>query len=295
MEALLRLMATVAIVSCALPVLRARVILRKTTLLEAWRWGVLALVVWAGSWFVTGLARLVRPEWGDQLWMASAVFMISPFIAALGARRPAARVWSWFIVLPVTIVLLLPAVTAWNRDLSPAPLRLEVPMLAGYALVLLMGAGNYLGTRFVLSALLVAASCLSVIWPLSEFASRWEAPPSTIHAAATIGISAAAWLGLWQGQRTRPASSIAIERVWNDYRDLFGIVWARRVLDRVNGIARQEGWSVVLHFDGLSAADPGKRAEMTVDESRRLEEVLRWLLRRFVDPEWIDERLGQRP
>ena len=33
-------------------------------------------------------------------------------------------------------------------------------MLAGYGLVLVMGAGNYLGTRFALSGFLVAAACL---------------------------------------------------------------------------------------------------------------------------------------
>ena len=47
MERLLRLMATVAIVSSMRPVLQARVVLRKTTLLEAWRWGVLAIGAWA--------------------------------------------------------------------------------------------------------------------------------------------------------------------------------------------------------------------------------------------------------
>ena len=40
-------------------------------------------------------------------------------------------------------------------------------MLAGYGLVLVMGTGNYLGTRFALSGLLVAAACLMVVCPMS--------------------------------------------------------------------------------------------------------------------------------
>src|SRR5580658_9314791 len=151
MEWLLRLMSTLAIVSSARPVLRARVVLSKTTLLEAWRWGVVAICMWGVSWVISDLAPIVPLGLADQFWLASAVLMISPFVSALGARRPGSRVWSFFVVLPVMVVLMLPAVTAWNRDLRPTPLRLETPMVTGYALVLVMGTGNYLGRRFALA------------------------------------------------------------------------------------------------------------------------------------------------
>ncbi len=292
MEPLLRLMATVAIVSSARPVLQARVVLDKTTLLEAWRWSVWALCVWAGTWLVTELAPIVPRGPADQLWLASAVLMISPFVAALGARRPGSRVWSWFVVLPVMVVLFLPAVTAWNRDLRPTPLRLEAPMLAGYGLVLVMGAGNYLGTRFALSAFLAAAACLSVVWPMSGLASWVPWSRTTTHAAATIGLSVAAWLGAWQAGRTKRTRGNALERVWSDFRDFFGVVWGRRVLDRVNDAARQEGWPVRLHLDGFAPADASKPGELSPAQSGRIEQVLRWLLRRFVDPDWIDERMS---
>jgi len=49
-------------------------------------------------------------------------------------------------------------------------------MLAGYGLVLLMGAGNYLGTRFALSAFLAAAACLSVVWPMSDLLRPLHGP-----------------------------------------------------------------------------------------------------------------------
>jgi len=299
MERLLRLMATVAIVSSARPVLRVRVVLAKTTLVEAWRWGVLALCVWGGTWLATELVPLAREGLADQLWFASAVVMVGPFVAVLGARRPGSRVWSWFIVLPVMIVLFLPAVIAWNRDLRPAALRLEVPMLVGYGLVLLMGAGNYLGTRFALSAFLVAAACLSVLWPISSLASwipgwfPWES--RTTHAAATMGLSLAVWVGAWQAERTSRARTNSLEAVWIDFRDFFGVVWGRRVLDRVNEAAKQENWPVRLHLDGFAPVDPAKRIELSPEQFGRMEQVLRWLLRRFVDPEWIEERMGKAP
>ena len=291
MELLLRLMATVAIVSCARSVLQARVVLARTTLLEAWRWGIMALCAWGAVWLVTEMVPLVRGGMADQLWLAAAVLMISPFVAALGARRPGSRVWSWFVVLPVMVVLLLPAVTAWNRDLRPTPLRLEIPMLAGYGLVLVMGAGNYLGTRFALSGFLVAAACLIVIGPMSELATRLSWSRTAAHSAATILLSLATWIGARQASRRRVTAQNAIERVWSDFHDFFGVVWGRRFMDRVNDAAWHEGWPVRLHFDGLASADASKPVDLSPEQLARIEQVLRWLLRRFVDPEWIDERM----
>jgi hypothetical protein len=295
MERLLRLMATVAIVSSALPVLRVRVVLAKTTLVEAWRWGVFALSLWAGTWLVTELVPIAREGLADQLWFASAVTMVAPFIAVLGARRPGSRVWSWFIVLPMTIVLFLPAVTAWNRDLQPTPLRLEVAMLVGYGLVLLMGAGNFLGTRFAVSAFLAALACLSVLWPMSSLASWCSWDSRTTHAAATIGLSVAIWAGYRQAIRTRRARPNSLESVWIDFRDFFGVVWGRRVLDRVNDAAKQEHWPVRLHLDGFASIDSANQETLSPEQSGRIEQVVRWLLRRFVDPEWIEERMGKAP
>jgi hypothetical protein len=294
MEGLLRLMATLAIVSCALPAHRARVVLRETTLLEARLWGIVALSAWCATWLVTELIPIVQSGPADQLWMASAVLMVSPFVAALGARRPGSRVWSWFIVLPLTIVLFLPAVTAWNGDLHPTPLRLEAPMWAGYGLVLVMGTGNYLGTRFSLSALLAAAACLMVILPMSSLSSRLPFHLAKAHAAATIGLSAGVWLAEWQSNRSKPVPGPPFGRLWSDVRDFFGVVWARRLVERVNDVARKEDWQVRLHFDGFAANEADKPVELSREQLARIEQLLRWLLRRFVDPAWIDGRIAGR-
>jgi hypothetical protein len=292
MESLLRLMATLAIVSSAHPVLRTRVVLSKTTLLEAWRWGVVAICTWGASWVSTDLLPVVPRGLADQLWLASAVLMVSPFISVLGARRPGSRVWSFFVVLPVMVVLMLPAVTAWNRDLRPTPLRLEAPMIAGYALVLVMGAGNYLGTRFAIPALVSACSSMSIVWSQSELADRYPLHRSALHAMATIAISLAVWLAAHQAAKTGPSGRKPIDAVWNEFRNLFGIVWGRRVMDRVNVTAQQEGWIVRLHFEGFVPIDSSGPAELPPDQMVRAEQTLRWLLRRFVDPEWIDQRMA---
>src|SRR5580704_193008 len=201
MEGALRLMASVAIVSSVPPVLAARNRLRKTTLLGAWLWGAVALGAWGVTFFVTEVLGVVSEGIADQMWLASAVLLVCPFVAVLGARRPGSRVWDLFIVAPLAVVLDLPAVTAWNRDFSPAPLHLEVPMLAGYGLVLLMGAGNYLGTRFVFPALLAATAGLLV--PVSMSSLRWLPDSFPTRAAATVLLTVAVWTAAFAMRKGR--------------------------------------------------------------------------------------------
>ncbi len=305
MEVALRLVAAVAIASCAPAVLAARARLRHTTLRGAWWWGLAALSLWALSFFATEVFGWLREGAADQVWLASAVLLVCPFVAVLGARRPGSRVWDLFIVAPLAIVLDLPAVTAWNRDFEPAALHLEVPMLAGYALVLLMGAGNYLATRFALPALSTVAAMLLV--PVSMSSLRGAPDPGFARPLATILLSAAIWgavLGLRKSPHADQAAATPFEELWNDFRDLYGIVWARRVLDRINATAVQEGWPVRLQLHGfvpfegtqqralLGGFTPPARVSLTTEQSDQIEHALRWLLRRFVDPQWIDQRIG---
>ncbi|MBI3468144.1 MAG: hypothetical protein HY000_34495, partial [Planctomycetes bacterium] len=41
------------------------------------------------------------------------------------------------------------------------------------------------------------------------------------------------------------------DRVWLDFRDDFGFVWAKRVQDRFNAAAGQLGWPIVLGWSGF--------------------------------------------
>lgn len=285
-------MATVAILSTARPVLQTRVVLCRTTLVESWSWGAVALAVWTATWLFTDVLNIAREGLADQLWFASAILMVTPFTSALGARRPGSRVWSAFIVLPVTIVLFLPAATAWSRDLEIAPLHLEAPMLAGYALVLVMGTGNYLGTRFAASAGLAAAACLLVVVPMSTVGAHYSLARRPSHSLATLLLTAAVWRAAWQArQKSKRPGTTSLDRLWIDFRDLFGIVWARRVLDRLNEAARQGNWPIRLHLHGFVPVEPAKPIALSAEEAEQVDHALRWLLRRFVDPEWIDERL----
>ncbi len=309
MEGALRLVASVAILSSVPAVLAARITLRRTTLLGAWVWAAFALTVWALTFSASELLGWLSEGAADQAWLASAVLLVCPFVAVLGARRPGSRVWDVFIVTPLAVVLDLPAVTAWNRDFSPAPLHLEVPMLAGYGLVLLMGAGNYLGTRFAIPAFFAAAAGLLVPVSMSTLHGLPQGLPTRV--TATLLLSIAIWAAFLRMRKSPRGSAglkpspipmgegmvravSAFDILWKEFRDLYGIVWARRVLDRVNLAAAEQKWPVRLQLPGFVPTDPTRPPSLTDDQLRQIEHTLRWLLRRFADPEWIDERLAER-
>jgi hypothetical protein len=168
--------------------------------------------------------------------------------------------------------------------------------------------------------LLASAAGLGIVLPMSSWGERFftqELPihaglavsaELAIHAAATLVISLAVWRGAFQARRMTaagagPTSELRpgihrFDRLWSDFRDFFGIVWARRILDRVNFTAGEQNWPLRLHLDGFAPFDSkaGRSGavpshEVSAAESQKIEHALRWLLRRFVDPQWIDERL----
>lgn len=274
-------------------VFRARGDVRHTTLTSAWRWAMTAVIAWGVVWCLE-ISRSITADWLDPLWYGVALLAVCPPIAVLGARRPGAGVWTAFVVLPLLAVLGWPLLTLWASGGELRSLRLETPQLLGFVLVLLMGAGNYLGTRFSLSgALYVVALCL-VVAPVSAVAPTFLQDSSILRQLATICLGLAVYLA-----QRRPAASGSREpgivRLWLDYRNLFGIVWAKRFQDRLNGIAQQQHWPARLSDRGIhwSAASPVEGNSIDTSETEaRVEQTFRWLLRRFVDPEWINERLA---
>jgi hypothetical protein len=80
------------------------------------------------------------------------------------------------------------------------------------------------------------------------------------------------------------------DRLWRDFQEAFGIVWAKRLLDRINHTARQENWSARLEAQGFLWNENPTPEERAYTQSR-IDHTLRWHLRRFVDPSWIEERL----
>ncbi|WP_437225214.1 hypothetical protein SH661x_003964 [Planctomicrobium sp. SH661] len=261
----------------------------QTSLTPAWRWGQAAQF----AWFLSSTAAAASSPGSplmDQAWLWTAILTLCPLIAVLGARRPATRVWSWFIILPLIAVLGWPGLTVFSNWPSIPPLRIQAPVCIGFGLVTVMGVGNYLGTRYSLPAVLAGLAVALCLAPLTTF---WQVPPPTaamMRVAAGMvlvsGIGFAIRQGLREGTEESP-----YDRLWFDFRDTFGIVWSIRIQERINQIAEKENWSSRLGPNGFEWNLQMPVESRTVTETR-MDHALRWHLRRFVDPEWIDERVG---
>lgn len=238
--------------------------------------------------------------WVDLGWYFAAVVLLCPGIAVLGARRPGASAWAFFVLLPLVLVLMWPAAASFQMARPAAPIELEVPALVGFGIVLIMSGGNYFGTRYTMSTFYYAVAIVLLIVPMSVAAPDFFPERSTARSMASLGFLLAI---AETNRRSKAAPNDEISRfdvLWFDFMDSFGMVWAKRVMDRVNESARHEKWAMQLELHGFVPVAETPTAEELLRTEERIEHTFRWLLKRFVNPEWIDARLkgplvGQAP
>ncbi len=264
-----------------------------TALSSAWPPAALAWLTWLVVAVVT-LPPFPLRRWGDSLWFLAAIVALVPPIAVLGARRPTSRVWTWFVLVPLVLVFAWPVLPVLAVGTRPDAFNLEFPVVVGYGLVLVMGAGNYVGLAHTASALLWMVGLSLVVIPLCPATSAVLPDAWACRNWGTLCLTAAGWIADRQAARLTPAgrSVLPFDRVWGDFRELFGIVWAKRIQERFNDDARRRGLKLRLGFQGLEDVSTGKPAD-NVDPQSLAAAVLslRWLLQKFVDPQWIDSRL----
>ncbi len=270
--------------------------LRQTTLPTATCCAIGGLVVA----IVAQSIELIDPEqangWVDLGWYFAAVVLLCPGIAVLGARRPGASAWAFFVLLPLVLVLMWPAVASFQVARPVDSIEIEVPALVGLGLVLIMSGGNYFGTRYTMSTFYYAVSIVLLVVPMSVASPDFFPERSTARFIASLGFLLAI---SETNRRSKAEPDDEISRfdvLWFDFMDSFGMVWAKRVMDRVNESARHEKWAMHLELHGFvpvaeaPVADSPSADELLRTEER-IEHTFRWLLKRFVDPEWIDARL----
>ncbi|HVJ68940.1 MAG TPA: hypothetical protein VM510_13205 [Caulifigura sp.] len=282
---IITLVATLALV---LLLVQFRSAVAHTTLTAAWIWSVIAAASWslaAGASLALGPVAAAT----GQLWYVAAVLTLCPWIAVLGARRPTVRVWNWFVVVPLVAVLLWPVALCWMPR-GPDRLVLEAPHLVGFGLVLMMGTGNYWGTRFLLISLMTAVSEFLIVLSLASERAAMDVVVSRLIAMGLMIWPITAEMMNFRRSRDTEAWS----RLWQDFRDTFGIVWANRIAERVNAEAVKGNWSVRLQPMEFVATTPGQSPKFDLDAAA-IEQTVRWLLRRFVDDEWINARLDAPP
>lgn len=311
LSTLLPIAEAVTLLIAAVGVMGLRPIARQTTLMTVWPW---MWVPWLGA-----VASLALRIGGDTILMTyvdylTAVAMLSPPLASLGARRPTCRSWPLFVLLPMFAVLLWPAVSIGLATRFGKPLELERPAIVMYCLVLLMGMGNYAFGRCRYGVILLSvflalhvsgATSMLKFFPPDQFRLYLEAIPtllcfSLLGVVDTGGRSAhspamKSFRLYWP--RSSPVEDVTaseedadpFDAILFEFGELYGLVWSLRLQDRLNVFAEKQKWPG--RFEGRRGiwTEP-----LTESQQAEIERSFRWLFRRFVDPEWLDARLTPR-
>ncbi len=297
METLTETLTALGLLSLAPLLWKMRRAFRQTALAGASLWFALA-------WLTLVIVRVVTvgdaASTGTQslAWYIAATLSLSPAIAVLGARWPTARVWNTFVVLPLLAVFLWPVAVGVLRGSRWEHWVLEEPMVLGYLLVLVMGTGNYVGSRWTLPAFVWGAAWLLIVPALCPAFARFVPDARMGRQLGTLLITLAGWSIDWSVWKVLPQSGteIPLERVWSDFRDLFGVVWSRRVQERFNEQAQQERWNVRIGSNGFedSAGRNWNSYPPSAVDLAAAETHVRWLLQKFVESDWIDCRMKGR-
>lgn len=256
--------------------------LHGTTLVAPWAWTIGALASLVGSEAVI-FGQIFGPWLNEPLRFIAAVSTFCPAMAILGAKRPQDRGWK-FIVASLWLLLAMPAIqTLLMRPGEPVYVY---PAWSWFFWMLIgLGWTNYLLTRFWLSASLVALA-QGVL--LAKHLPGWPDSLLPMRPDLAIGILVSAAL-LWAWQLAPKGSrSPTINHVWIDFRDWFGAVWALRVAERLRASSAMYDWQLDVTWQGFPQLDPPGSLPVEVEQAAA--KSLRIMLRRFVSPEWIDER-----
>lgn len=263
---------------------------RHTSLTSAAAWSVWFQVTLTVTTISTLCKSRVPLGILDQLWYLTAVSALCPFVAVLGARRGRLLEWSLFIVLPLIIVLEWPALAQLTRCWHGQRLELETPAVVAYGFLLLMSVAAANGANR-------SALALS-FWFCSWFAvagSRWtllslgQSGRDLIIELVPFGLIAF-WISVMRAARPSTLNE-GWERVWHDFQKFFGSLWTARVAIRLNEVAEREQWPWWFTLHGLQPRPGQPVVPGPSNDDPRVDHTFRWLLKPFVDPEWIDERL----
>jgi hypothetical protein len=212
---------------------------RGTTLVAPWCWAL-----------ASGLTVLVVAIQGASeplLNYSAAITTLLPAAAIYGAKRPQDRGWQW-IVAALFVMLLWPAGESWllgqSFNLAAQPLR-------SWFLVVLLAVqcGNWIVTINSGPVLLLTVAQTAMLWPQLPWADRQTEVRTWLYGAALL-VAVPWWLvfNLRRANRFRApgveASFPSPREIaeWQHFRAAYGVVWALRVTERINEVAKLRRW-----------------------------------------------------
>jgi hypothetical protein len=242
-------LAALALLSGFYPLAAAIAANRWTTLRSTLMWTVAALAVW--------VAAVSVPE---SLVLDYVALSLSGCagVAVLGARRPGAGAWN-FVVAGLLAVLLLPVATGLGS------VRLETVHICFLAATLATAVLNFLPTRLGIASALAGVAFGTEGARVAGF--RLDAE---ILTTARWLLALAPWLALMSLRWPRRASEV--DRVWLDFRDRFGFLWAERMREQFNRASASAGRTQRLGWFGITTAGHSSADSL---------ELLKVLLKRF--------------
>jgi hypothetical protein len=251
----------------------ARRRVRGTTLVAPLTWALfslLSVIAMAG----TEASRQLSS--GEHWRYLAAVTTLTPFVALLGAKRPQNRAWQ-LIVASLLGLLWLQSLRAVLLDPSLPPLP-HAAWRWFLAVILAAELANYLPTRHAFTAVVVFGGQACLLSGQLPLVPEWfhPAPVGGLGLIAT-GILLATALG------RRPRRGLSLQdAAWLRFRDAFGALWALRVAERVNALARLQGWATHLGWQGFRPVT-GKAADRVSDEpaTAAVEQAFSRILWRF--------------
>jgi hypothetical protein len=234
------------------------------------------------------LLSLAATPWAinrsHALWLMASALTVCPSICLLGAKRPQDKPWH-LIVGTLWLVLALPGFQSLLLSRGP-----DVPIHGARSWFLLIlvacGSCNLVFSRFAPCVLLGSLGQLMMLSPFlpapvasSLGDTRWGL---ACYAAAVV------LAAFWPARR----GGSPLDLLWRDFRDAFGLVWAARVIERINATALASGWNVAAGWGGIRTRDGKQLAgELSPEQMRVVRQYLTNLLRRFVSQDWITRRL----
>lgn len=279
----------IAAVGCWLLIVNFRR-LQGSTLIAPWGWSLMGLCLVASLELIRPAESVAAQKWFLTMQFAVAVATLLPAVAVLGAQRPHAGIWQ-FVVASLWLILVLPAVK--NALLEPASIfRLHPAWGWSLWVLVVVGMINRIGTRYWCSALLVTCGQCRLL------SSQLPGLGQDVDAAATfVALGCFVLASLLMHVQWRRDSAIpprSLNQAWRDFRDLYGVLWAFRVADRINVLAERQSLGVQLRWQGLAwLAAEGEETTESTEVEAIIAQNMRNLLRRFVAVDWLESRLPQ--
>ena len=285
--ALLSLIASLALL---LVLVRIKPFFAGLTVKHSWRWALVAALSLLVSVAMSGLLFAISPAVSSLLQLLSVTLMLTPAVSTLGARNPGVSAWQIFVVVPLIIVLLWPGLSDLISSRGQEPLRLGVPAFSGLCLVLLMSMSTCVGTSLTFASLFFFSAVSLGLFPAMgwmDLISPWQSAIPFLLLIAIVLAARSIRIRV-RAIETAGTRSELVDATWALFQDLYGLVWARRIQERVNQFASGEKWSVLLTHEGFR--DENGRAPSD-EELEKPRDALKWVMSRFADDRWIAEKL----